>query len=262
MQGAVSEAATTAARRRVTSCSDHELVRLVRAGEQRAFEALFVRYRRRIIAYVHGMVGDHGRAEDVSQEVFLSALRRMRQTERPIAFRPWIYEIAKNACIDAHRRRSKVEEVSLTAEDGTTGGEHLRLVSSTPAPEEAVEAKQRLGDLRGAFGGLSDVHHEVLVLRELEGLSYREIGERMGLSRPAVESTLFRARRRLAREYEELASGARCTRVQAIISAAAERDLSPRDRRRMARHVAHCQTCRRGGDTGAAMRPRAVGAAG
>ena len=50
------------------------------------------------------MVHDHGRAEDITQEVFMSALRRMRETDRPIAFKPWIYEIAKNACIDAFRR--------------------------------------------------------------------------------------------------------------------------------------------------------------
>ena len=108
-----------------------------------------------------------------------------------------------------------------------------------------MEVKQRLGHLCGAFGGLSEAHHEILVLRELEGLSYREIGERMGLSRPAVESTLFRARRRLAQEYDELASGARCKRVQAIISAAVGGQLAPRERRRMARHVVHCESCRR-----------------
>ena len=218
---------------------------LVRAGDDRAFEELFHRYRRRITAYVYGMVADHGRAEDIAQEVFVSALRRMRETERPIAFRPWIYEIAKNACIDAHRRRSRAEEVSLTSDEGHASGDHLHLVSSIPAPHEAMEVKQRLGHLCGAFGGLSEAHHEILVLRELEGLSYREIGERMGLSRPAVESTLFRARRRLAQEYDELASGARCQRVQAIISSAVGGQLAPRERRRMARHVVHCESCRR-----------------
>ena len=76
----------------------------VRRGDDRAFEELYGRYRRRIGAYVFGMVGDHGRAEDISQEVFISALRRMRDTERPIAFKPWLYEIAKNACIDHFRR--------------------------------------------------------------------------------------------------------------------------------------------------------------
>ena len=246
MGGVVLEAATlTRAPRPVAGRSDHQLVSLVRAGDDRAFEELFHRYRRRITAYVYGMVADHGRAEDIAQEVFVSALRRMRETERPIAFRPWIYEIAKNACIDAHRRRSRAEEVSLTSDEGHASGDHLHLVSSTPAPHEAMEVKQRLGHLCGAFGGLSEAHHEILVLRELEGLSYREIGERMGLSRPAVESTLFRARRRLAQEYDELASGARCKRVQAIISSAVGGQLAPRERRRMARHVVHCESCRR-----------------
>src|SRR5436190_10252567 len=246
MRGAVLEAATvSAAHPPVAGRSDHQLVSLVRAGDDRAFEELFARYRRRITAYVYGMVSDHGRAEDITQEVFVSALRRMRDTERPIAFRPWIYEIAKNACIDAFRRRSRAEEVSLTSDDGLHGGDHLRLVSSTPAPEETIEVKQRLDHLCGAFGGLSEAHHQILVMRELEGLSYREIGERMGLSRPAVESTLFRARRRLTEEYDELASGARCARVQAIISSAAAGELGGRDQRRTARHVAHCQDCRR-----------------
>jgi hypothetical protein len=80
------------------------------------------------------------------------------------------------------------------------------------------------------------------VLRELEGLSYKDIGDRMGLSRPAVESTLFRARKRLGEEYEELASGARCLRVQAIVEDGSR--LGVRERRNLARHVSHCQPCR------------------
>jgi hypothetical protein len=89
------------------------------------------------------------------------------------------------------------------------------------------------------------MHHEILVMRELEGLSYRDIGDRLGLSRPAVESTLFRARKRLTEEYDELVSGARCLRIQAIIATAGAGDVGVRDSRRLARHVAHCQPCRR-----------------
>src|SRR4029079_5575480 len=107
------------------------------------------------------------------------------ETERPIAFRPWIYEIAKNACIDAHRRRRRAEEVSLTSDEGQAPGDHLPLVSSPPAPHEAMEVKQRLGHLCGAFGGLSEAHHEILVLRELERLSYRATREPQRASRPA-----------------------------------------------------------------------------
>src|SRR5215213_4459052 len=225
--------------------SDHKLVAQVRRGDDRAFELLYERYNRRIHTYIFGMVKDHQRAEDVTQEVFVAALRRMRATERPIAFKPWMYEIAKNACIDQFRRSKRAEEISFDADEGLAPSDYGRLVSAEPVPDVALAAKQQLEQVVGAFGGLSDAHHEILVLRELEGLSYREIGEKMGMSRPAVESTLFRARRRLSEEYDELASGQRCLRIQSIIVTAGSGRLGARDTRRLARHVAHCQPCRR-----------------
>src|SRR5262245_45250940 len=209
--------------------SDQRLVAAVRAGDDRAFEALYQRYHRRIHAYVMGMVKDHGRAEDVTQEVFVSALRRMRDTERPIAFKPWIYEIAKNACIDQFRRSRRAEEISLEADEGFAPADYGRLVGSDPSPDAAVAAKQELDHLCGALGGLSDTHHEILVMREFEGLTYREIGDRLGMSRAAVESTLFRARRRLTEEYDDLVSGARCLRIQSLIAAAGETRLGTRE---------------------------------
>jgi RNA polymerase sigma factor (sigma-70 family) len=188
------------------------------------------------------MVHDHGRAEDITQDVFISALRRMRATDARIAFKPWIYEIAKNACIDAFRRSKRAEEVSYDVEDGA---ERLHLMSNGPTPDAAVDTRMSLDHLRGAFGGLSEAHHQILVMRELEGLSYRQIGERLGMSRPSVESTLFRARRRLSEEYEELVSGERCRRIQTMIAGAADAHLGTRDERKMARHVSYCQPCRR-----------------
>jgi RNA polymerase sigma factor (sigma-70 family) len=225
--------------------TDIALVAALRRGDDRAFEQLYARYHRRISTYVAGMVRDHGRTEDITQEVFLSALRRMRETERPIAFKPWIYEIAKNACIDQFRRTRRTEEVSYDAGDGESGAEYGQSLASGSTPETAVDGKLALDNLCGAFGGLSETHHQILVMRELEGLSYSQIGERLGMSRPAVESTLFRARRRLAVEYEELVTGERCLRVQAIIAGATAVAPGARDRRRVAVHVSHCQPCRR-----------------
>jgi RNA polymerase sigma factor (sigma-70 family) len=218
------------------------LVAAVRAGDDHAFEQLYHRYQRRIGAYIYGMVHDHGRAEDITQDVFMSALRRLRATETPIAFKPWVYEIAKNACIDAFRRSKRAEEISYDADDGS---DRLHLVSKGPSPEAAVDTRMSLDNLRGAFGGLSEAHHQILVMRELEGLSYRQIGERLGMSRPSVESTLFRARRRLSEEYEELVSGERCRRIQSIIAGATGGRAGTRDERKMARHVSYCQPCRR-----------------
>jgi RNA polymerase sigma factor (sigma-70 family) len=225
--------------------TDQDLIARVRAGDDTAFAVLYQRYHRRIAAYIYGMVKDFGRAEDIAQDVFMSALRRMRDTDREIAFKPWIYEIAKNACIDQFRRARRSEEVSYDADEGMGPNDHGRLVSIGPTPDVAVDQKLALDNLRGAFGGLSQTHHEILVMREFEGLSYREIGARLGMSRPSVESTLFRARRRLAEEYEELVSGARCVRVQEIIVGAETGSLGTRDRRKLAAHVSHCQACRR-----------------
>jgi RNA polymerase sigma factor (sigma-70 family) len=247
------------------SCSEHELVAAVRHGDDRAFEELYSRYRQRISAYVHGMVGDHGRAEDITQDVFISALRRMRESERPIAFKPWIYEIAKNACIDDFRRVRRAREVPIG--DDELERDNPRLLGRTPTPDVAIENRQHLTHLRGAFRGLSDSHHQIIVLRELEGLSYAEIGERMGMTRPVVESTLFRARRRLSDEYDELVSGRRCTHVQAVITERgprAFRSLGIKQRRLIARHLAHCQPCRRhaylhGFDISAMPTPTVVG---
>src|SRR4051794_12707088 len=225
--------------------ADAELVAAVRAGDDRAFETLYARYQPRITAYVRGIVHDHGRAEDITQEVFMSALRRMRGTEAAIAFKPWIYEIAKNACIDAWRRSRNTNEVSFDAQDALGADDHGRLADPGLTPDAVIDNKDAIDNLCGAFGGLSQTHHEILVMRELEGLSYREIGDRLGMSRPGVESTLFRARKRLSEEYEELVSGERCLRVQRSIDTPGGRPTGLREQRRMDRHLSHCQPCRR-----------------
>ena len=92
---------------RPPACTEHELVAATRAGDDRAFEELYSRYRERISSFILGRVHDHGRAEDIAQDVFIAALRRLRGSDQRIAFKPWIYEIAKNACIDEFRRANR-----------------------------------------------------------------------------------------------------------------------------------------------------------
>ena len=224
--------------------TDRALVAAVRAGDDAAFEELYRRYSRRISLFVYGYVRDEGRAEDVTQEAFMSALRRMRETDSPIAFRPWIYEIARNAAIDLHRRTSRTEEISIDDAAPLPDADRRRLVGPS-LPENALVAKERFEHLRGAFDELSATHHRILVLRELEGLSYREIGDRMDLTAPAVESTLFRARRRLEHEYSELDTGRRCAAMRSIIARLAEDVDLPRERRKLERHALRCSHCRR-----------------
>ncbi len=119
-----------------TECSDNDLVTAIRRGDDHAFELLYERYHRRIASYIYGMVNDYGRAEDIAQDVFMSALRRIRATDRAIAFKPWVYEIAKNACIDQFRRARRAEEVSFDAEEGLGGADYGRLVTTGPSPRQ------------------------------------------------------------------------------------------------------------------------------
>ena len=230
--------------RPVPAASDIDLVHASREGDDGAFEELYRRYHGRISAFVRGYVRDDGRAEDVIQDAFVCALRRMRLTDCEIQFKPWIYEIARNKAIDAHRRASRSPEVSfeLDGELDAPGG----LRPAAPyAPEASLMDRERFDHFRGALDELSDTHHRIILLRELEGLSYREIGARMQLSSTAVESTLFRARRKLEHEYEQLDTGRRCRLVRASIARLAEGIDSAPDRRRFDRHAPRCWSCRR-----------------
>jgi RNA polymerase sigma factor (sigma-70 family) len=232
---------------RLPARGEQGLVAAVRAGDDRAFEELYAQYSERIFAFILSKVHDHGRAEDIAQEVFMSALRRLRSADQTIAFKPWLYEIAKNACIDEFRRGRRAREVPLESDGECVVDREKSSVSAVPTPAAAVESKQRLEDLRGAFGGLSATHHQLLVMREFEGMSYDEIGQRLDMTRQMVESSLFRARRKLNEEYQELASGQRCEQIQTAIESGRLRAVSTlgiRDRRRCARHLAHCQPCR------------------
>lgn len=223
--------------------TDVALVAAIRRGDDTAFEQLYRRYHQRITAYVARMVGCRDHAEEIAQEAFISALRRLRETEQAIAFKAWIYGIARNGAIDHLRARSR-RGVQVDF-DHVEGFLEPSPAHAAPAPEAAMESKQTLSDLQGAFGGLSDAHHQILVMRELEGLSYDQLGERMGMSRSQVESTLFRARRRLEEEYTELVSGERCERVQSIIAKQEGQAPGVRDARRVERHLSHCHGCRR-----------------
>src|SRR3954452_9858891 len=219
--------------------ADSRLAVAASRGDDAAFATLYARYAPRIEGYLARMLGDRHLAEDVTHEVFVSALRRLRQDRPPIAFGPWLFRIARNAAIDVHRRAQLARHVPLSGEpeDVAGGGD---------APEDAAEVRHRISLLLGALDGLTESHRNVLVLRELEGLSNGEIAERLGVTRPAVEALLFRARGRVRREYDELISGRRCQRVCRFLDSA--RDGGRLGRRELdvaARHMRSCRECRR-----------------
>ncbi|HZO59151.1 MAG TPA: RNA polymerase sigma factor [Solirubrobacterales bacterium] len=227
-----------------TEAPDEQLVAAAREGSDEAFEVLFRRYQNRIVGYVRGMVSDHGRAEDIVQEAFMSALRALRRSDQDIVFRPWIHEIAKNACIDHIRRARRTQEVSIDSDDFSPV-EEGRISQVASGTDATVARRNELESLRMAFHDLPRTQHEILVMRELEGLSYDSIGNRMGLTRGAVESLLFRARRRLRDGFDEIDTGARCAGVRTAMEGIVDGSARARDRRRLSNHLNHCKACRR-----------------
>jgi RNA polymerase sigma factor (sigma-70 family) len=224
--------------------TDEHLVCLARSGSSAAFEALFRRYHGRIVAYVRRIVYDHARADDIVQDAFISAYRNLLVSDREIAFKPWVYEIAKNACIDQLRRTRRASEVSIHSEDFTERDEG-RLAATVSSTDAELSVRQNFESLKMAFNELPQRQHDVLVMRELEGLSYDKIGSRIGLSRSAVESMLFRARKRLKTEFDDISTGERCTRAQATIEKTSSRRIGTREQRQLSGHLRDCAACRR-----------------
>jgi RNA polymerase sigma factor (sigma-70 family) len=236
---------------------EEDLVARAMAGSSEAFEILFKQYRERITAYVRTIIPNHSRAEDVVQEIFVSALRKIHTLQDPAAFKPWIYEIARNASVDDVRRVKRNGEILIRSNDFGPFDEQRQRQSQSAY--SAVTWKERINHLKEALGGLPESQHEALLLREFGGMSYDEIGERMNLSRPAVESMLFRARRGLKDEYGEITTGRRCRRMQRVMAEIGEGLGGMRDRRLLLRHMRECDSCRREaaalGFTGIAVPP-------
>jgi RNA polymerase sigma factor (sigma-70 family) len=226
-----------------TEAREEELVASAQAGNVEAFETLFRRYRDRITSFVRASIRDDGRTEDIVQEIFFSAHSSLSSLSNPAAFRTWLYQIARNACLDEARRRSRQDELIYGWDEFPPPDD--RIVVHYPDAERAFSQKEELADLTQALDGLPPTQHEALVLRELEGRSYDEIGRRMRLSKTAVESVLFRARRGLKGEYIEIQTGERCKRMQAVMARVAEGMGDLRERRKLIRHMRDCTNCRR-----------------
>jgi RNA polymerase sigma-70 factor (ECF subfamily) len=164
--------------------TDDDLLALLRAGDEVAFQALVDRHRPWLVRLCTRLLGhDAHAAEDAAQESLLKLHTAARQG-RPLRVRPWLTVVARNTCVDEQRRRRPDLPGELPE----------RAVSGEDAGLDAV--------LADAWSRLSGRHREVLYLREVLGFSYKEIGALMGLSMPATETLVFRARAALRREYE------------------------------------------------------------
>ncbi|MDB5752560.1 MAG: polymerase sigma factor RpoE [Ramlibacter sp.] len=180
------------------SDTDLQLVERTVAGDQKAFELLVIKYRRRIERLIGRMVRDSDLVEDIAQETFIRAYRALAQFRGEAQFYTWLYRIAvntaKKALVDM-RRDPVVSESSLKGgddDDETSGVENELTTSETP--ETVLAAKEIAATVNAAMEALPDELRQAVTLREIEGLSYEEIAEVMNCPIGTVRSRIFRAR--------------------------------------------------------------------
>src|SRR5690349_10646657 len=210
--------------------SDEQLLALFRGGNDEAFRVLHDRYRQRLFAYVRQMLSSCSRqdAEDVLQDVFVRAYGALRNDNREMNVRAWLYRVAHNRCID-HLRRP----VPPAAE--------IFEVSRKPL-HDPVEEAQRRDDLRrlvADVGQLPEQQRSALLMREIDGMTYADLASALDVTVPAVKSLLVRARVGLVEAAE--ARDADCAEIRADLMRAYDRGVKASGRAR--KHMRSCDAC-------------------
>ncbi len=177
---------------------DEALVRAFQEGNRGAFDALVKRHHGRIFNLCFRMLGDSDEANDLAQETFIKAFNGLKRFRFEASFSTWLYRIAVNACknrmrLVAYRLRRNTLSTNGKASLGE-GGASLQLKDGNPLPLEAVEAKERALQIQEAILSLSPEHRAVVLLRDMEGLSYEAIADVIGKNLGTVKSRLSRAR--------------------------------------------------------------------
>ena len=176
-----------------------QLVERARNGDREAFKELVETYQRKVYGISIGMLKNPDDAMDVTQEVFIKVYRYLDNFNQQSSFYTWIYRITVNKCIDFIRKKKRKREVdyddALQREGDVEGGEELMPSRLGLNPDRVYARKELRGKMLEALETLSEKHRTILILREVEGLSYEEIAEVLQVSKGTVMSRLYHARR-------------------------------------------------------------------
>jgi RNA polymerase sigma-70 factor (ECF subfamily) len=185
------------------SAADEQLVAWAKDGDTAAFEELIHRHRDKIYARAMIMMRNEGDAIDLSQEAWVKSWQRLHQFQGESSFATWMTRIVINLCLDQIRRQKRTRAESIE-ELEEAGGVERQMPIAESNPTEGLESEEVRRRIDEAMGKLTDAHRTVLVMHEFEGLEYKEIAKRVGISIGTVMSRLFYARRRLASLLQSL----------------------------------------------------------
>jgi RNA polymerase sigma factor (sigma-70 family) len=177
------------------SPSDAELIERCLQKDNSAWELVVARYKRKVFHIGYKFTGRHDDAEDLTQEIFLKVFRSLEKFNRDADFSTWLSSVARNFCIDHYRASKREKEVlveDLVAFD-------LAPASTGSSPHRALEDRDRRSFLRRGLEALPEKLREAVVLRDLQGLSYQEMADRLGLPEGTVKSRINRGREELSR---------------------------------------------------------------
>ncbi len=169
------------------------LINEAKGGNLSAFEELISLYEKKIYNYCYRMTNSREDAEDLAQEVFIKVYCSLKSFKGKSQFSTWIYRIAYNTCIDKHRKKKKKQIVSLNpANDEDT--RNIELVSTDPLPEDKAIQRERYEKIQSCIASLKPEYRTVIILRDIQNYSYREIAEILHIPLGTVKSHISRAR--------------------------------------------------------------------
>lgn len=181
----------------MTREEEYAVIRRVCAGDTDAFEALVTAYQKQVYNLALRTVGNEEDAADMTQEAFLRAYRSLGSFRGDSKFSVWLYRLTTNICIDFLRSRGRRPTVSLTAADEDEEPQELDVADDRFDPVQSLERAELRRAVQRGLASLPEDYRRILMLRELSGLSYAEIGQVLRLEEGTVKSRLFRARKKL-----------------------------------------------------------------
>jgi RNA polymerase sigma-70 factor (ECF subfamily) len=210
---------------------DLALVTRAKSGDAEAFRALVVRHQRKVYAVALGIVKDPDLAWDVAQESFVRVHQHLADFKGESAFSTWALRITTHLAIDVLRKeRSSARDAldDVRESDLEDAGEGILATALGTNPQHSALRRELLGKITEALAQIPEKHRTILVLREVEGLSYEELAEHLGIHKGTVMSRLFHARKKMQALLADYAGGS----VRAAATTDEEEEAADRPARR------------------------------